>query len=168
MKRNAYAAVAAVSLTLGCISPASFNAHAESAAEFYQKRQIRMIVGHEAGNDYDLAARFLARYLARHIPGDPTITVQNMPAAASLAAANYLYAQAPRDGSVIGSFSRNVPSQARMGQSNVAADPRRFNWLGGTSHPPAFAPAGSRCRSKPRRIFLPANSSLQERERPHP
>jgi len=94
-----------------------------------------MIVGHEAGNDYDLAARFLARYLAKHIPGEPTITVQNMPAAASLAAANYLYAQAPRDGSVIGSFSRNMPSQARMGQSNLEADPRRFNWLGGTSHP---------------------------------
>jgi tripartite-type tricarboxylate transporter receptor subunit TctC len=113
----------------------AFSGHAQSAADFYRKRQLRMIVGHEAGNDYDLAARFLARYLVKHIPGEPTITVQNMPAAASLVAANYLYAQAPRDGSVIGSFSRNVPSQARMGQSNLEVDPRRFNWLGGTSHP---------------------------------
>ena len=135
MKRRAFTCVFAVIVTLGCILPSSFAAQGESPAEFYRKRQIRMIVGHEAGNDYDLAARFLARYLARHIPGEPTITVQNMPAAASLAAANYLYAQAPRDGSVIGSFSRNVPSQARMGQSNLDADPRRFNWLGGTSHP---------------------------------
>src|SRR5207248_1516639 len=106
MKRGAFASFA-VGLTFGCALAFSFDAKAESPAEFYRKRQIRMIVGHEAGNDYDLAARFLARYLGRHIPGEPTITVQNMPAAASLAAANYLYAQAPRDGSVIGSFSRN-------------------------------------------------------------
>ena len=58
-----------------------------------------------------------------------------MPAAASIAAANFLYAQAPRDGTVFGSFSRNLPSQALMGQPNVEADPRRFNWLGGTSIP---------------------------------
>jgi tripartite-type tricarboxylate transporter receptor subunit TctC len=108
---------------------------AQTASEFYKNKQIRMIIGHSAGNDYDLAGRFLARYLAKHIPGEPTIIVQNMPAAASIAAANYLYAQAPRDGTVLGSFSRNVPSQARMGQTNLEADPRRFNWLGATSLP---------------------------------
>ena len=58
-----------------------------------------------------------------------------MPSAASIAAANFLYAQAPRDGTVFGSFSRNMPSQALMGQANVEADPRRFNWLGATSLP---------------------------------
>jgi len=94
-----------------------------------------MVIGHPVGNDYDLAARFLAKYLAKHIPGEPTIIPQNMPAAASITAANFLYAQAPRDGTVFGSFSRNIPSQALMGQANVEADPRRFNWLGGTSHP---------------------------------
>jgi tripartite-type tricarboxylate transporter receptor subunit TctC len=58
-----------------------------------------------------------------------------MPQAASITAANFLYSQAPRDGTVFGSFSRNVPSQARMGQANVSADPRLFNWLGATSLP---------------------------------
>ena len=113
----------------------SFGAHAQGAQEFYKNKQIRMIIGHPVGNDYDLAGRFLARYLGKHIPGEPTIIVQNMPAAASIAAANFLYAQAPRDGTVFGSFSRNVPSQALMGQMNVEADPRRFNWLGATSLP---------------------------------
>ena len=94
-----------------------------------------MIIGHPVGNDYDLAARFLAKYLVRHIPGEPTIIAQNMPQAASITAANFLYGQAPRDGTVFGSFSRNVPSQARMGQPNVSADPRLFNWLGATSLP---------------------------------
>ena len=127
--------LATVALAAGMAGTALAPAWAQAAQDFYRNKQIRMIVGHSAGNDYDLAGRFLARYLAKHIPGEPTIIVQNMPAAASIAAANFLYAQAPRDGTVFGSFSRNVPSQALMGQMNVEVDPRRFNWLGATSLP---------------------------------
>jgi tripartite-type tricarboxylate transporter receptor subunit TctC len=114
---------------------AADRACAQPAQDFYKNKQIRMIVGHAVGNDYDLATRFLARYLPRYIPGQPSIVVQNMPPAASIVAANYLYAQAPRDGSVLGSFSRNLPSQALLGQANIEADPRRFNWLAATSLP---------------------------------
>ena len=116
-------------------SAASLPAHAQAAQDFYKGRQIRLIIGYPVGNDYDLAGRFLARYLPRHIPGKPTIVVQNMPQAASIVAANFLEAQAPRDGTVFASFSRNVPSQARMGQTNVAVDPRRFTFIGATSLP---------------------------------
>src|SRR5215475_9706725 len=110
----------------------SFAADAEPAQDFYRGKQI---IGYPVGNDYDLAGRFLARYLAKHIPGEPAIIVQNMPQAASIVAANFLYTQAPRDGTVIGSFSRNLPSQALMGQTNVEADPRRLIWLGASSLP---------------------------------
>lgn len=103
--------------------------------DFYRGKQIRLIVGYAVGNDYDLAARLLARFLSKHIPGEPGIIVQNMPAASSVAAANFVYAQAPRDGTVLGSLSRNIPSQALMGQANVEVDPRRLIWLGGTSFP---------------------------------
>jgi tripartite-type tricarboxylate transporter receptor subunit TctC len=103
--------------------------------DFYRGKQIRLISGHPAGGDYDLGARFLAKHLSRHIPGEPVIVVQNMPAAASVVAANFIYNQAPRDGTVIGSFSRNLASQARMGQPNIEVDPRRLNWLGGYSLP---------------------------------
>jgi tripartite-type tricarboxylate transporter receptor subunit TctC len=130
MKANVVALGLALGVLVGCSS-----AYGQPSPEFYKNKQIRMIIGHPVGNDYDLAGRFLARYLGKHIPGEPTIIVQNMPAAASIAAANFLYAQAPRDGTVFGSFSRNVPSQALMGQMNVDADPRRFNWLGATSLP---------------------------------
>jgi tripartite-type tricarboxylate transporter receptor subunit TctC len=106
-----------------------------AAQEFYKGKQVRMILGHPTGNDYDIAGRFLAKYLARHIPGQPTIVPQNMTAAASVAAANYVYGQAPRDGTVVGSFSRNIPNQAMMGLPNIEVDPRRFNWLGGTALP---------------------------------
>ncbi len=114
---------------------ASAAAFAQSASDYYRGKQIRMIVGHPVGNDYDLGGRFLAKYLVKHIPGDPLIVVSNMPAASSVAAANFLFSQAPRDGTVFGSFSRNIPSQALMGQANLKADPRKYNWIGGTALP---------------------------------
>src|SRR5947209_14921195 len=113
----------------------SFSAAGLGAQDFYRNKQIRLIVGHPVGNDHDVGGRLLARYLGKHIPGNPTVIVQNMTAAASVAAANFVYAQAPRDGTVIGTFSRNFPSQAMMGQPNIEADPRRFQWLGATSFP---------------------------------
>ena len=110
-------------------------AHAQSAEEFYKGRQIQMVVGYEVGNDYDIGARLLARYLSKELPGNPTIVVQNMPQASGVVAANYMALQAPRDGSVIGGISRNLPSQAMMKLPNIEADPRKFIWLGATSFP---------------------------------
>src|SRR3954447_23371591 len=69
------------------------SAHAQ---DFYRGRQVRMIIGHPVGGDYDVGGRLLAKYLPRHVPGNPTVIVQNMPQAASLVAANFLYNQAPR------------------------------------------------------------------------
>ena len=56
-------------------------AQAQSAEEFYKGRQIQLVVGYEVGNDYDIGARLLARYLSKELPGNPTIVVQNMPQA---------------------------------------------------------------------------------------
>jgi tripartite-type tricarboxylate transporter receptor subunit TctC len=119
-----------------CLLAATFGfAWAEPAPDYYRGKQIRMIIGHPVGNDYDLGGRFLAKHLTRHIPGNPLIVVSNMPAASSVAAANFLYSQAPRDGTVFGSFSRNIPSQALMRQANLDVDPRRYSWIGGTALP---------------------------------
>ena len=82
------------------------------AEDFYKNKQLRLIAGFPAGNDYDPGARFLAKYLREYIPGEPTIIAQNLPQAASVAAANYLYSQAPRDGTVFGSFSRKCQRRA--------------------------------------------------------
>src|SRR5262249_55834498 len=91
--------IATVCLVLGVSLSAHGAARCQAASQpsqdFYKNKQIRLIIGYPVGNDYDLAGRFLARYLAKHIPGEPTIIVQNMPPAASIAAANFLYAQAP-------------------------------------------------------------------------
>src|SRR5689334_11799363 len=111
------------------------DAQAQSAQEFYKGRQLTLVVGYEVGNDYDVGARLLAKYLPKQLPGQPVIVVQNMPQAAGLASANFIYIRAPRDGSVIGSISRNLASQAVMKLPNIEADARRYNWLGGTSFP---------------------------------
>ncbi len=118
-------------------------AQAQPVQDFYQGKQIRLIVGHPVGNDHDVGGRLLARYLGKHIPGAPTVIVQNMTAAASVAAANYVFNQAPRDGTVIGTFSRNFPSQAMMGQPNIEVDPRRLLWLGATSFPARICTAAA-------------------------
>src|SRR3954465_2338761 len=110
-------------------------AHGQAQDDFYRNKQIRLIVGHPVGNDHDVGGRLLAKYLGKYIPGRPPVIVQNMTAAASVAAANYVFNQAPRDGTVFGTFSRNFPGQALMGQPNIEADPRRMQWLGATSFP---------------------------------
>ncbi len=132
-----------VALALACAIMGA--AHAQ---DFYKGKQLQLIVGYEAGNDYDIGARLLARYLARHIPGQPSIIVQNMPQAAGVVAANHLYIRAPRDGTVLASISRNFPSQAIMGQPNIEADPRRFIWLGATSFPGRVCVATSAAKVK--------------------
>jgi tripartite-type tricarboxylate transporter receptor subunit TctC len=120
-----------LAIALGLLTITS-PAHAD---DFYKGKQIRLIAGFPAGNDYDLGARLLIKYLPKYIPGQPGIIVQNMPQAASVVAANYLYVQAPRDGTAFGSFSRNIVNDALTGQANVVIDPRKVIWLGATSRP---------------------------------
>jgi tripartite-type tricarboxylate transporter receptor subunit TctC len=107
---------------------------ADTVADFYKGRTITLIVGYGPGGGYDLFARLMARHLGRHIPGNPTVVVQNMPGAGSLRATNFLYSVAPRDGTTIGSFARDMPLLAIL-RTNTAAvfDPRKFTWLGSSS-----------------------------------
>jgi len=106
------------------------SAAAQPAEEFFKGKQIRFVLGAAPGQDYDLWARFLARHLPRHIPGSPSFTIQNMPGAGHLLATNWLYNLAPRDGTVWGSVSRNIPSVGLQQLAGVRFDPLKFNWLG--------------------------------------
>jgi tripartite-type tricarboxylate transporter receptor subunit TctC len=106
------------------------SASAQTPEEFYRGKQVRFIVGTAAGQEYDLWARMIARHMRRHIPGTPTIVVENMPGAGHVIAANYLFDVAPRDGTVIGMVSRNIPDAAVLKLPGVRFDPRKFNWLG--------------------------------------
>src|SRR3954451_16376833 len=95
------------------------SAHAQAPAEFYRGKQIRLVVGTATGQDYDLWARLIGRHIVHHIPGQPTLIVENMPGAAHIIATNNLFNVAARDGSVLGMVSRNMTDAAVMGLANV-------------------------------------------------
>src|SRR5260370_12018089 len=103
---------------------------AQTADEPYKGKQIRIVVGTAAGQDYDSWARLIGRHLPRFLPGNPAVIVENMPGAGHILATNYLFNLAPRDGTVIGMVSRNMTEAAIMKLPNVRFEPARFNWIG--------------------------------------
>ena len=107
---------------------------ADPVSDFYKGKNIQLIVGYGPGGGYDVYARLIARFIGKHVPGGPNVVVQNMPGAGSLRAANYLYVTAPRDGTVFGTFARNMPLLGVLQDNpNVQFDPRKFTWV----RPPA-------------------------------
>ncbi len=110
-------------------------AQAQSVEEFYKGKRITITVGYGPGGGYDVFARLVARHIGKYIPGNPQIVVQNMPGAGSLTSVNYLYSVAPKDGTAIGTFARDMPMLALLGHNpNAKFDPRKFIWLGSSSN----------------------------------
>ena len=107
-----------------------FNASPAAAQNFYAGRQLTLICGAAVGGGYDSLARLLARHLGRLIPGNPTVIVQNMPAAGSLVAANQIYNAAPKDGSVISLIQRGMLTSKLINPAQTRFDVARLNWIG--------------------------------------
>jgi tripartite-type tricarboxylate transporter receptor subunit TctC len=111
----------------------------DAVADFYRGKNVNLIVGYSAGGGYDTYARIVARHLGKHIPGQPSVVVQNMPGAGSLKLANFLFNVAPKDGATIGTFSRGMAMEPLIGGTNVQFDSTRFAWLGsGTNEVSVF------------------------------
>jgi tripartite-type tricarboxylate transporter receptor subunit TctC len=105
-------------------------AHGQSAVEdFYKKTTVTIISGYSSGGGFDTHARSVARFLGKHIPGSPSIVIQNMPGAGSLVAANHVYNIAAKDGSVIG-FARGPIFEPMVGSPSANFDVTKFNWIG--------------------------------------
>jgi tripartite-type tricarboxylate transporter receptor subunit TctC len=117
--------VIVLGLALALVTPAS----AQSVEEFYKGKTISLAIGFSVGGGYDLYARHLARYMGKHIPGNPTIVPQNMPGAGSLKAANYIYTAAPKDGTVFGTFARTTGINPLL-ESGAKFDGTKFAWIG--------------------------------------
>lgn len=103
---------------------------ADPVADFYRGQTITLIVGSDPGGGYDAYARPVSRHLGRLIPGNPSIAVKYMPGAAGLVAANYLFNNAPRDGTQIGEMQRQIPVEPLRGNEAARYDPFRALWLG--------------------------------------
>jgi tripartite-type tricarboxylate transporter receptor subunit TctC len=105
-------------------------AFAQTPAQFYEGRAVMMLVGVAPGGSFDLYARLAARHLGTHIPGHPTIVVQNRSGAGGMAAFNYFYSAAPKDGTVLDIVPPAIALSQALKSSQVQYDARKLNWVG--------------------------------------
>ena len=121
---------AGVALFLGLSAPA----HADSVAEFYAGKQLKVVIRAATGGSYDAYSRLLARYLVRHLPGNPTMVPVNMPGGGGLKALEYIAKVAPKDGTVITMVSQPFPMDQALGLNKALdTDLRTLNWIGNMS-----------------------------------
>lgn len=100
-------------------------------ADFYRGKTLNIVVGFSTGGGYDSYARLLARHIGKHIPGNPTVVVQNMPGAASRRAVQYLDTTAPSDGTAIVIFNfGQITSSLVLPPENMTLDFRNYAWIG--------------------------------------
>src|SRR5438270_420355 len=121
------AAVWALAVALGA---GAALATAPASAQQFKGQTLRIIVGSAPGGGYDAYARLVARHLGSHLAGSPTVIVSNMPGASGAQAANYLYSMAPRDGTVLGTFNKSLPSYQAVGQGGIRFKAEELSWLG--------------------------------------
>ncbi len=124
------ARLAATAALAAAAALASVCARAQSVAEFYRGKELRVLISHPPGGGYDAYGRLLARHIADHLPGGPAVVVQNMPGAAGIVMANNLAATAPRDGTMIALGPGALASAPLFGVAGARYDARKFSWLG--------------------------------------
>lgn len=103
---------------------------AVTAADFYSGKTVTILTSSAGGGTYDVAARTLARHMSRHIPGAPTMIVQNMPGGGHMLASNFMYNIAPKDGTTIATVNQGVPVHQVLDGRGVRYDAAKFTWLG--------------------------------------
>ena len=96
----------------------------------YAGKTLQMIIGVGPGGGYDTWGRLVARHIVKKLPGKPSIIPKNMPGAGSIVAANYIYATAPRDGTVLAILNRDAPLAQLTGSGSARFDATKFSWIG--------------------------------------
>lgn len=126
MKRFAIAltAIAGAAVSLAGV------ARADGVADFYEGRTLTILVGYGAGGGYDTTTRLFAKHLSKHVPGNPTIVVQNMPGAGSMKVANFIYNAAPKDGATLGVFASSTALEPLFGNDKAKYETTGFEWIG--------------------------------------
>src|SRR5919198_2211282 len=119
---------------LGLLLALALAAGAHAQTSPYAGKTLTIIVGYKPGGGYDATARLLARHLPKHIPGKPTVIVQNMPGGNSIIAANQVYNVSKPDGVTIGTFNRNLPIAQLTRVQGVKFDITKFQWIGSAAN----------------------------------
>ena len=134
-------------LAIGALTALHTSAPAQSVADFYKGKTIRMVVGIDVGSGYDVNARLLARHLVNHIPGNPAIVVQNQPGAGSANMTAQVYTNGPFDGTVIGAAFAGLPTYPLFAPAAAS----RFDLTSSTgSATPTARPTSPMCGTSPR------------------
>lgn len=125
-RRRALAAIGALAGAL--IAVASQSAAAQSG--YYAGKTVRIIVGSSAGGGYDTYARAMAPFFAEHLPGKPTVVVQNMPGGGGVTSVLTLDANAPKDGTAISLFNAGVITDVATNPGKAKIDLTKMAWIG--------------------------------------
>ncbi len=107
------------------VAPAS----AETIAEFYHGKTLRLLIGYGPGGGYDIYGRLVAEFLPKFLPGNPAIVVSNMPGGGSFVAAKYMADVAPKDGTVFGSLAQTLAMDSVV-NNTAKIDVAKFNYVG--------------------------------------
>ncbi len=126
-KRLRHYLSALLGILLGCMTQ---QAHAQADDDFFRGETITIYVSFPPGGGYDFYGRLVARHLGRHLPGNPTVIVSNMPGAQGLVCANYLFNVAPNDGTALAVLNQNVAQDQVLGTPGLQYDAAKFSWIG--------------------------------------
>jgi tripartite-type tricarboxylate transporter receptor subunit TctC len=122
----------AIKLAVTAAVLTGFAASAGAQQDFYAGKSLTIITSTGAGGPYDTVARIVGKYMTSHLPGQPQLIVQNMPGAGHIRATNFLYNQAPKDGTVIATVANSIPLHQLIDGKGVRYDAKQFNWIGST------------------------------------
>lgn len=128
LKHLTSAAMLLALLAMGALGAAS--ASADAIADFYKGKRITFIVPTEPGGSYHAYGLQITRHMGKHVPGNPTFVLQNMPGAGAIVATNFLYNVAPKDGTTIGMVNQAIPLTQLLGQKGVKFDVAKMTWIG--------------------------------------
>jgi tripartite-type tricarboxylate transporter receptor subunit TctC len=102
----------------------------QAVADFYRGKTVRLVVGSGPGGTFDTYSRLVAAHMPRHLPGEPTIIVENRQGGGGLVAANTVYHGEPKDGTVMLSVTEDLAFQQLMGAEGLEFDASKYQWLG--------------------------------------
>jgi tripartite-type tricarboxylate transporter receptor subunit TctC len=119
-------------LTLALLASATVGLADRAAAqeEYYKGKTVEVLVGFAPGGGYDTYARALAQFMGKHLPGQPSVIVKNMPGAGSVTLVNYLLNIAPKDGTVFGTFDQSLIVAPLFGGEFAKVDAGKLSWVG--------------------------------------
>ncbi|MDB5650484.1 MAG: tripartite tricarboxylate transporter family receptor [Hyphomicrobiales bacterium] len=115
------------------LGASTFGAQAQSLADFYKGKTVEMLIGYATGGSNDTYARMIAQHMGKHIPGNPTVIVRNMPGAGSFLAVNQIFNVSPKEGTVIGLGAPTIALDEKLGTQGVRFKTAELNWIGRVS-----------------------------------